>query len=61
MAPNQAEQLAGASYIFADIIYTSNNVFPYLLNMVSLKGKTLLYNTVARVDFPIVLYVCRAL
>ena len=43
------EQLARASYIFVDITYTGNTSFPYLLNVVSLNEKTLLYNAVGRV------------
>jgi len=49
MAPFQAEQLARASYIFVDITYTGNTSFLYLLNVVSLNEKTLLYNAVGRV------------
>ena len=49
MAPFQAEQLAHSCYIFVDITYTGNTSFPYLLNVVSLNEKTLLYNAVGRV------------
>ena len=49
MAPFQAKQLARASYIFVDTTYTGNTSFLYLLNVVSLNEKTLLYNGVGRV------------
>ena len=48
MAPFQGEQLARTSYIFMDITYTGNALFPHLLKVVSL-NKMLLYDAVGRV------------
>ena len=49
MSPFQSSLLSKAEDIFMDVTYTGNDVFPYLLNIVTLNEQTCVYNAVARV------------
>ena len=49
MAPFQSALLSKAEDLFMDVTYTSNEFFPYLLNIVTLNEQTCAYNAVARV------------
>ncbi|KXJ26895.1 hypothetical protein AC249_AIPGENE16437 [Exaiptasia diaphana] len=49
MSPYQAKLWSEAAELFADITYTSNKDFPYLLNMVVFNPTTVHYQAVGRV------------
>ena len=49
MSPFQLSLLSKAEDLFMDVTYTGNDVFPYLLNIVTLNERTCVYNAVARV------------
>ena len=49
MSPFQSSLLSKAEDLFMDVTYTGNDVFPYLLNIVTFNEQTYVYNAVARV------------
>ena len=49
MSPYQARLFGEAEELFADITYTGNEDFPYMLNMVIFNVSTMHYQVVARV------------